>query len=252
MVQFHTVSKPSDMERVVDLEIAIWGIGDRDAFAPHLLSLVPLNGGVVIVAEDAGEFVAFCAASPALRDGDLMLWSYMAGVHPSYQGRGIGYELKQFQREWAAKQGFNTLHWTFDPLKARNANFNLNLLGATGYRYHSNLYGRMVDEINVHPLPSDRIEVFWDTATDTPSDELLVSDAVPMLVDRSAVEVNELTPDALPPYVGICSPPSDADNLDVWQEKMRRAFLHAFALGYTAQRYIQDTAWGYYLLKRND
>lgn len=241
------------MERVVDLEIAIWGVGDRDAFAPHLMCLLPINGGAVIVAEADEEFVGFCASIPALRDGIPMLWSFMAGVHPSYQGQGIGYALKHYQRQWAADNGFSQIHWTFDPLKSRNANFNLNLLGAVGYRYHPNLYGRMVDAINVHPLPSDRLEVCWNV-TDKTQDKTIEAnvshDDVLMLVDRPTTNCETSLVDTLPPYVGIQSPPAAAANLESWQSKMRHAFLYAFAHGFRVRRYVQDDAASYYLLHR--
>jgi predicted GNAT superfamily acetyltransferase/predicted GIY-YIG superfamily endonuclease len=84
----------------------------------------------------------------------------MAGVHPSYQGQGIGFQLKQLQREWARENGYNQIRWTFDPLQRGNANFNIHKLGTTANCYCINYYGEMNDGINAG-LPSDRLEVNW-------------------------------------------------------------------------------------------
>lgn len=250
MVNYRAVTAPADMERVVDLEIAIWGVCERDAFAPHLMCLLPMNGGAVLVAEDSDAFVGFCASTPALRDGKHILWSFMAGVHPGYQGRGIGYALKHYQRQWASENGYERIHWTFDPLKNRNANFNLNMLGVVGYRYHHNLYGQMVDAINVHPLPSDRLEVYWNVNAEARDAHAAIPEDVTMLVAPSPDGPEARLPGNLPPHIGICSPPAGTPDLEAWQDEMRRAFLHAFANDFKVRRYVYNGAPGYYLLHR--
>ncbi|MEM6283352.1 MAG: GNAT family N-acetyltransferase, partial [Chloroflexota bacterium] len=163
MVSFRTATDIADMEQIIDLEIGIWGVSERDAFPPHLLMLPQHHGGVVLVAEDVDEIIGFCVGIPAKRHGEWCLWSYIAGVHPNHQGTGVGEALKRRQREWATEQGYGSVHWTFDPLQARNANFNLNRLGVVVRTYHENIYGIMQDAINSAGMPSDRLETVWFT-----------------------------------------------------------------------------------------
>ena len=50
--------------------------------------------------------------------------------------------------------------WTFDPLVARNAWFNLAKLGARPTAYLEDFYGQMPDAINAG-MPSDRLLLAW-------------------------------------------------------------------------------------------
>jgi hypothetical protein len=55
----------------------------------------------------------------------------MTAVDKNYQNYGIGAKLKWAQRERALQEGVNYIKWTFQPVQARNAFFNLERLGAT-------------------------------------------------------------------------------------------------------------------------
>ncbi|NBP52503.1 MAG: GNAT family N-acetyltransferase, partial [Actinobacteria bacterium] len=70
-------------------------------------------------------------------------------------------DLKVAQREWALARGITEIRWTFDPLIARNAFFNLTRLGAVGAVYHADLYGTMTDPVNAGDA-TDRVEARWD------------------------------------------------------------------------------------------
>ncbi|MER8047697.1 GNAT family N-acetyltransferase [Streptomyces sp. NPDC094032] len=100
-----------------------------------------------------GASVGFLSAPPG-----LALHSHVTGAD---QGRGIGFALKQHQRDWALARGLDRITWTFDPLVRRNAYFNLTKLGATLEEYHSGFYGRMRDAINGGD-DSDRVLARWD------------------------------------------------------------------------------------------
>jgi predicted GNAT superfamily acetyltransferase len=96
------------------------------------------------------------------------LHSDITGVDPSAQGSGIGYELKQHQRQWCARRGIGQVRWTFDPLVARNAYFNLHRLGARAVAYLPDLYGPLADGINAGDT-TDRLYVHWDLDAPTVS-----------------------------------------------------------------------------------
>ena len=127
---------------------------------PYTLNAIVHNGGCALCAEIDGQMVGFCFGFPAKRGDEIWLWSHMAGVRPEFQSKGIGFKLKQAQRQWALDQGYEIMGWTFDPLQRGNANFNFNKLGTTAKKYYINHYGEMKDSINAG-LASDRLETIW-------------------------------------------------------------------------------------------
>ena len=84
------------------------------------------------------------------------LHSHITGVAPGGQHRGVGFALKVHQRAWAMARGLDLIGWTFDPLVARNAWFNLSKLGAVPTGYLEDFYGPMTDAINAG-MASDRL-----------------------------------------------------------------------------------------------
>lgn len=152
-----------ELEATVELQRAVWGMRDVEATSPHTLRAIVHSGGAVLGAMLEGALVGFCFGFAALRAGELWLWSHMAAAHPDFQGRGIGFRLKQAQRKWALEAGYRWMAWTFDPLQAGNANFNFNRLGVTARAYSADHYGEMRDGLNAG-LASDRLEAQWELA----------------------------------------------------------------------------------------
>jgi predicted GNAT superfamily acetyltransferase len=98
---------------------------------------------------------------PAGHSGSrLGLHSHITGVAPGGQHRGIGFALKVHQRAWALARGITVVAWTFDPLVARNAWFNLAKLGARPTAYLEDFYGPMTDAVNAG-MASDRLLLAW-------------------------------------------------------------------------------------------
>ncbi len=121
----------------------------------NLLQAMVHNGaylsGAFIDEKIVGASFGFAAVEP-----ELHLHSHMTAVLPEYQDQNIGYQLKLHQKDWARTNGFLSVSWTFDPLVARNANFNINKLGAKITNYFANFYGAMDDELNAGD-ESDRL-----------------------------------------------------------------------------------------------
>ncbi|MEL6148205.1 MAG: GNAT family N-acetyltransferase [Chloroflexota bacterium] len=251
MIDYRIATRIEEMEQIIDLEIEIWGVSERDAFPPHFLMLPQHHGGVVMIAEDGGRIIGFCLAMPVRRDGEWCLWSNIAGVHPDYQGQKVGETLKHKQRDWARDNDYASVHWTFDPLQARNANFNLNRLGVVVRTYHRNIYGVMQDSIN-GGMPSDRLETVWFT-----DDNMLQQPSPPVVLDEVAFLVYA---DGARPVVklksgdrhmyGIMLPHTRDNTLEAWQTAVRRAFQHAFAQGYEGYGFVRDAPNPYYLLRK--
>jgi predicted GNAT superfamily acetyltransferase len=92
--------------------------------------------------------------------GGIHLHSHMTAVVPGHGSAGVGYALKLWQRAVCLREGIREVRWTYDPLVARNAYFNLVKLGAVVESLHANFYGAMVDTVNAGD-ESDRFEVSW-------------------------------------------------------------------------------------------
>lgn len=153
----------------------VWG-GDRSGMPPNLLRALAHSGNYAVGLWQEGRMVgasvAFFAA-PAARS----MHSHITGVVPGLQSRGLGRLLKQHQREWALSRDVGHITWTFDPLIARNAHFNLRVLGARVTEYLVDHYGPMDDGVN-RGDETDRIMVSWALAAPpvpTPSDDRVVA-----------------------------------------------------------------------------
>ncbi|MGC5171870.1 GNAT family N-acetyltransferase [Microbacterium sp. DT81.1] len=163
------------MQEASDLLRDVWG-GDRNTMPAPLLRALAHSGNYVVGLFEGqrmvGASVAFFEA-PARR----AMHSHITGVHPDLQGHGIGRALKQHQREWALARDVGHISWTFDPLVARNAHFNLRVLGARVTEYLPDQYGPMDDGINSGD-ESDRVMVSWALAAPpapTPAPESVVA-----------------------------------------------------------------------------
>jgi predicted GNAT superfamily acetyltransferase len=136
----------------------VWRVGDADhVLEANTLRALAHAGNYVAGAYD-GETIVGASAGFFAADGHLH--SHVTGVAPEYQGHGVGRALKLHQREWALARGRSAISWTFDPLIARNAYFNLHTLGATAVEYLPDFYGAMADGINAGDA-TDRIYVLW-------------------------------------------------------------------------------------------
>jgi predicted GNAT superfamily acetyltransferase len=118
------------------------------------------HAGSYVVGAYAGTRMVGASAGFFTAPPDPALHSHITGVAPQGQHHGIGFALKVHQRAWALARGVPVIVWTFDPLVARNAWFNLAKLGATPTAYLEDFYGPMTDAINAG-MASDRLLLTW-------------------------------------------------------------------------------------------
>ncbi|MGH2441609.1 MAG: GNAT family N-acetyltransferase, partial [Chloroflexota bacterium] len=159
-VRIQDLSSSEHLRDLEDLQVLVWGGAPSTIVPVHVLHIVATTGGIVLGAYDGDQPVGFAFGFLGRRNGRLYHASHMLGVHPAYQGRGLGAALKMAQRERALQQGLDLMTWTFDPLESRNAYFNIHKLGVISRRYTENVYGELDDNLN-RGLPSDRIVVEW-------------------------------------------------------------------------------------------
>ncbi|HET6215533.1 MAG TPA: GNAT family N-acetyltransferase [Acidobacteriaceae bacterium] len=155
----------------VQLQIEVWGYGDRDVVPRRMFIVGQRIGGQVIGAfdtarpgtnpeGDAGSLIGFAMALPGISRGRPYLHSHMLAVNPEYRNLGIGRRLKLFQRDEAMARGIRRMEWTFDPLEIKNSFLNVAKLGAIVRRYAANFYG--VSSSRLHgQVPTDRLYAEW-------------------------------------------------------------------------------------------
>jgi predicted GNAT superfamily acetyltransferase len=148
-----------DFHRVCELEAEIWG-GREETVAATLFAASVPRGAVLVGAFDGDDLVGFCYSFPAIVHGRLIHWSHMTGVSASHRCAGTGFLLKQVQRVRVRALGIDRIDWTFDPLQAGNAHFNLRRLGALVERYDVNVYGQLINPLH-GGLPTDRLVAQW-------------------------------------------------------------------------------------------
>lgn len=154
----HGIAQAREVER---LQLEIWSGNEAWIVPSHALLIVSDYGGILLGARLENELVGFVLGFLACSDGRLFHASHMLGVLPAHQHHGIGAALKWHQRKVAQDQGLDLMRWTFDPLEARNAYFNVHKLGTVCRLYRPDYYGPMQDALN-RDLPSDRLLVEWD------------------------------------------------------------------------------------------
>jgi predicted GNAT superfamily acetyltransferase len=161
-VQVRLIDELPDLADVTSLFDEIWRPSTDRPISTELMRAFAKAGNYVAGAYDADKLVGACVgffAAPA----DAVLHSHIAGVSARVAGRHVGIALKLHQRAWSMQRGIARIEWTFDPLVARNAYFNIVKLCGTPVEYLPNFYGDMQDGINTGD-DSDRLLVFWDLA----------------------------------------------------------------------------------------
>ena len=210
-----------EYEECVRIEHITWG--PELAEPSGMFVVAHHTGGQVLGAFDGLKMVGFTLAIAGVRAGKPFLHSHQTAVLPDYRDRGIGRQLKLFQREDALKRGINLVEWTFDPLEMKNAHYKLVRLGGIARRFIPNCYG--ITNSALHSgLPTDRLVVEW----------WLDSQRVRSLLEGAPLPAKgpvERFP--LPANIAEIKATDEAAALRV-QTGLRGQFLRAFANGQAA------------------
>ena len=229
----------------------------REAFALPDLEISPRRhlivsrraGGFTLGAFIRDELVGFVHHLIAVRGSDEIIgYSHMMAVARAAQNKGVGARLKWAQRARSLAEGRRFIKWTWDPMQARNAHFNLNRLGVVVRSFAVNFYGTDYSTIpqganaEVH-LDSDRL--FADWQLDSTRVTLLAAGRAPEQPDSPATTIE--IPSDWPALIK-----RDAAQAREEQLRVRAEFERAFSEGLICAGFERDDKHPRYLLYRSD
>ncbi len=171
-IEIRRLSTLPEFKATLRLQEEIWGFDPTDEVPTRMFGVFSRIGGACVGAFADGEMIGFSLAFAAFKPTGLRYWhSHMVGVSPWLHGRGIGYQIKLRQRDEALAAGLDLIEWTFDPLQARNAYFNIAKLGVEVEAYLPNFYG--ITSSGLHgSLPTDRLVAAWHLSSPAVVDRL--------------------------------------------------------------------------------
>src|SRR5262245_2043496 len=131
-----------EFDGCVYLQREAFGLPDLELSPRRHLIVSRQAGGWTLGAFNGERMVGFVHHLAAVdANNENFGYSHMMAVAKDYQNKGLGARLKWAQRERVLAEGRKLIKWTWDPMQARNAHFNLNRLGAIVKSYADNFYG---------------------------------------------------------------------------------------------------------------
>lgn len=257
-----------EYDACVALQERTWGRNFIERVPPTILRIAQVTGGIASGAFDgAGRLLGFVFGITGWVDGEPLHWSDMLAVVPEARNGGVGVALKLHQRDLLLERGVTRVHWTFDPLEARNAHVNLSRLGAVAGIYRRDYYEGSDSPLHAG-IGTDRFIVTWFIASDRVTDRLSGATGPPAMDEVLRAPVLNPVIATDPPR---CAPPGampDAARLRIavpadiqalrdrdaglateWRQCTRAAFELALSRGFEARELVRDGNVGWYLLE---
>jgi len=176
-LEIREVSSIEEYDACINLQREVFGLPDLEISPRRHLIVSRRAGGWTLGAFAEAGLIGFVHHLAAVNGNEIFGYSHMMAVAAEYQNQGVGAQLKWAQRSRALAEGRNFIKWTFEPMRARNAHFNLNRLGVVVREYAVNFYG--TDYVTnpaekgsgASGLDSDRLFAGWEL--DSPRVEAL-------------------------------------------------------------------------------
>ena len=241
-----------ELDQCVKLQREVFGLPDLEISPRRHLIVSRQAGGWTLGAflgGDTNQLVGFVHHLVALRGEDEIIgYSHMMAVHREYQNRGLGAKLKWAQRSRALAEGRRFIRWTWDPMQARNAHFNLNRLGVVVREYGQNFYGTdyVTDpeqkSSSAQGLASDRLIANWELEAPR---VIELSRGAPAMTLSDPVAVIEIPAD----WINLLR--NNVDMAKREQLRVRSEFSQAFARGLICAGFKSSPGPPQYLLYPN-
>ena len=167
-VEVREVLSIDEYDACIKLQRDVFGLPDLEISPRRHLIVSREAGGWTLAAFNEGRIVGFVHHLAAVRGEEIFGYSHMMAVAADYQNLGVGAKLKWAQRARALSEGRDFIKWTFEPMRGRNAHFNLNRLGVVIREYAVNFYGTdyvtnpVEQSAGASGMDSDRVFASWD------------------------------------------------------------------------------------------
>jgi len=160
-LRIRPLTKTAEFAACVEIQRDVWGHDDLDITPIHQFCVAVQTGAILLGGFIGRDLVGYVYSFPAVFNGRRSQHSHHLAVRRDLQGAGFGKRLKWAQRKEALRRGCGLITWTYDPMKARNANLNLHALGAEGRTYLRNFYGDTPALTLDDGVPTDRLLLEW-------------------------------------------------------------------------------------------
>lgn len=235
-----------ELDSCVQLQREVFGLPELEVSPRRHLIVSRQAGGWTLGAFVGERLIGFVHHLAAVRGANEVFgYSHMMAVSASFQNQGVGAKLKWRQRERAIQEGRNFIKWTWDPMQARNAHFNLNRLGVTVGEYAANFYGT---DYPASPVPtnggidSDRLFAEWQIKS-----ARVIALANGSVASEKVTETKPAATISIPGnWTKLCAENSDKAKDE--QLRVRAQFQDAFAIGLVCAGFDRSQEVPRYLL----
>src|SRR6266481_6485693 len=167
-LEIREVSSIEEYDACIKLQREVFGLPDLEISPRRHLIVSHRAGGWTLGAFVDHKLIGFVHHLAAVKADYIFGYSHMMAVASEYQNKGVGAQLKWAQRVRALAEGRDFIKWTFEPMRARNAHFNLNRLGVVVREYAVNFYGTdyvtnpAEKAAGISGMDSDRLFANWE------------------------------------------------------------------------------------------
>jgi predicted GNAT superfamily acetyltransferase len=244
-VEIREVSTIEEYDACITLQREVFGLPDLEISPRRHLIVSNRAGGWTLGAFVDGTIIGFVHHLAAVKGDYVFGYSHMMAVAAEFQNQGVGAQLKWAQRARALAEGRDYIKWTFEPMRARNAHFNLNRLGVVVREYAVNFYGTdystdPAEQGSVTGMDSDRLFASWD----------LKAPRVEAFARREDYSVGDAEHEIAIPAEFSALLKSDPEKAKREVLRVRNEFLQAFRDGLVCRAFQRDHERPRYLFYR--
>ena len=241
-LEIREVSTIEEYDACIKLQRVVFGLPDLEISPRRHLIVSNRAGGWTLGAFVEGKLIGFVHHLAAVKENYIFGYSHMMAVDAAFQNKGVGAQLKWAQRRRALDEGRDYIKWTFEPMRARNAHFNLNRLGVVVREYAANFYGTDYstdpsEKGTVSGLDSDRLFASWELQ-DPRVEAFSRRQEFPLADAERAVEIP-------PDFAALLKSDPEAAKREV--QRVRNEFVQALSEGFVCRAFDRGSERPRYL-----